>query len=75
MIPDHIRTMAQEVLTEKQFEAFELEQAGWGIMRIARHLTLTKTAVADRIHNAHTKLEKTGVRMDEFGKWYIEEAA
>lgn len=74
-IPAHIRTIAEEVLTEKQFEAFELECAGWGMMRIARYCDISKQSVAARIDGAHRKLGRAGVRQDANGDWYVEEAA
>jgi predicted DNA-binding protein YlxM (UPF0122 family) len=72
-LPPAVREIAERILTEKQREAFELELAGWGMMRIARRLGVTKGAVVDRLHNAHTKLQNAGVKMDEFGRWSVEE--
>jgi DNA-directed RNA polymerase specialized sigma24 family protein len=74
-LPVGVREVVERTLTEKQREAFELELAGWGVMRIARRLGVTKGAIVDRLHNAHTKLSKEGVRMDEFGRWYLERVA
>lgn len=74
-LPTDIRTIAQDVLTAKQFEAFELECAGWGLMRIGRYLDISKQSVAARIDGAHRKLGRAGVRQDVNGDWYVEEAA
>lgn len=67
--------MAERELTRKQLEVFELECAEMGTMTIARRLMLTRSAVRDRLHSAHTKLERAGVRQDANGRYYIEEAA
>ncbi len=72
-LPVNVRDVAERELTSKQLEAWRLHLAGWGMMRIARQLNVTKGAVADRLHNAETKLLNEGVRMDEFGKWTIVE--
>jgi len=74
-LPAHIRTIAEEALTAKQFEAFELEQRGVGMMSIARHLSITKGAAVSRIEGAHLKLRKAGLKMDASGSWFVEEAA
>lgn len=73
MISPELRSVAERVLTPAQLEVFLLEQAGYGLMPIARRLVLTRSAVRDRIHNAHTKLEKHGCRQDANGKWYVDE--
>jgi len=68
------KAIAERVLTEKQLEAFLLEQRGLGMMSIARHLSITKGAAVSRIEGAHLKLRKAGVKMDGSGRWYVEEA-
>jgi len=70
-----IRDLAEDILTAKQFEAFELEQQGYGMMTIARRLSITKGAAVSRVEGAHLKLRKAGVRMDGSGQWFVEEAA
>lgn len=75
-VPVEIRKTAESVLTTKQLEAFELECAGHGTMAIARKLWLTRAAVRDRLHNAHTALLRAGLRQDPTtGEWRREEAA
>jgi DNA-directed RNA polymerase specialized sigma24 family protein len=70
-LPPDVRRTAERSLTTKQREAFELELAGLGTLGIARRLGVTKGAVVDRLHNAHIKLAKEGVRMDEYGRWHL----
>lgn len=74
-LPRDVREIAQDELTEKQFEAFELECAGWGLMRIGRYLDISKQSVAARIDGAHRRLGRAGLRQDVNGNWYLEEAA
>jgi DNA-binding NarL/FixJ family response regulator len=74
-LPHDVRTIAERVLSQKQLEAFHLEVDGLGTMAIARRLLLTRSAVKDRLHNAHTALIKAGVRQNGNGDWYVEEAA
>lgn len=64
-----MKALVKELLTEKQLEAFELEQAGWGTQRMARHLGITKSAAVARLEAAHLKLRKAGVTMDATGRW------
>src|SRR5574343_1762479 len=66
-LPPEILTL----LTPKQLEAFELEQAGWGMLRMARHLGITKAAAVSRLEGAHLKLRKVGITMDSAGQWQI----
>jgi DNA-directed RNA polymerase specialized sigma24 family protein len=73
MIPPAVLVIAERVLTEKQLEAFRLEQAGFGMMRVARHLGISKGAAHERVYNAHKKLRKEGLRMDGSGKWLVDE--
>ena len=75
VIAPEIRDLAERELTPKQLEAFELECAGHGTMAIARRLMVTRSAVKDRLHNAHTALLKAGLRTDGNGNWRMEEAA
>jgi DNA-binding NarL/FixJ family response regulator len=70
-----VREIAERVLTPPQLEAFQLECDGRGTMAIARRLLVTRSAVRDRLHNAHTRLLKEGLRMDDKGEWYREAAA
>jgi DNA-directed RNA polymerase specialized sigma24 family protein len=72
-LPSDVQSIAESVLTEKQREAWELELVGFGMMRIARRLSLSKGAVVARIDGAHRKLRRAGVRQDEFGRWYVDE--
>ena len=74
-IPREVRDLAESVLTEKQMQAFELEQSGLGMMSIARRLGVTKTAAVSRLDAAHLKLSRHGVRQDASGRWYVEEVA
>jgi transcriptional regulator len=67
------REIAERVLTEKQLEAFLLEQRGFGMMAIARRLSITKGAAVSRIDGAHLKLRKAGVTMDGSGMWSVDE--
>ncbi len=71
-LPPDIRRIAEDVLTAKQFEAFELECAGWGLVRIGRQLDISKQAVGGRIDLAHRRLRNAGVRQDASGVWYLE---
>jgi transcriptional regulator len=71
-LPPDVRAIAERVLTPKQLEAWQFEQAGWGMTRIARRLGVTKGAIVSRLDGANLKLRKAGVRMDEFGQWYFE---
>lgn len=73
MLSEPVRQIAERELTEKQLQVFRYECAGWGTMRIARHLSLTRGAVRDRLHNAHTKLEHAGVVQDASGRWFVNE--
>lgn len=72
-LPPGVRQVAERELTSKQLEAWKLHLAGWGMIKIARHLGVTKGAISDRLHNAETKLLNERVRMDEFGQWTISE--
>jgi DNA-binding NarL/FixJ family response regulator len=72
-LPPDVRALAEAELTSKQLEVWRYECDGWGTMRIARHLSLTRSAVRDRLHNAHTRLEHHGVGQDASGKWFVEE--
>lgn len=74
-LPAEVREVAEEILSRSQLEAFRLECDGHGTMTIARRLMLTRSAVRDRLHNAHTRLLKVGLRLDENGNWRREEAA
>lgn len=74
-LPDDVRCIATEVLTEKQLEAFVYECSGIGVQRIARLVGVTKGAISGRLDGAHLKLRKAGVKMDGSGRWYIEDAA
>lgn len=74
-LPPEVRQAAERVLTPAQLEAFEYHVAGWGMMRIARRLGITKGSVQARLENAELKLRKEGVKMDEFGRWHLERAA
>lgn len=74
-MPDNIRVIAKAEMTPKQFEAFELECAGWGLTRISRYLGIARQTVWGRIDGAHRALEHQGVRQDASGNWYLEEAA
>ena len=71
-LPTEVRTVAVDVLTEKQLEAFLYECAGIGPQRIARMVGVTKGAIVARLDGAHLKLYKAGVRQDEFGRWSLE---
>ena len=68
-----VRTIAEKVLTPKQLEYWQYELAGWKPYPIATRLGVTKSAVRDRQHNTHKNLLNAGVRMDEFGRWTVEE--
>lgn len=72
-LPIHIRQIAEEVLTDKQREAFEYELAGLGLQKTAARLGVTRGAVRDRLHGAHLKLHAAGIRLDEFGRWTLEQ--
>jgi len=74
-LPGEVREIAERELSQKQLEAFQLECDGHGTMAIARRLLLTRSAVRDRLHSAHTKLLKAGLCVDANGNWYQEEAA
>lgn len=71
-LPPEVREVAERVLTPKQREAFELELAGWGLQRSADYLNIRRVAVRDRLTGAHKRLLDAGLRMDPFGRWYIE---
>lgn len=71
-ISEDVREVAERLLTIAQLEVFRLECDGVGTMAIARRLGLTRSAVRDRIHNAHTKLERGGAVQDASGKWSME---
>jgi len=75
VMPTDVREIAERVLTEKQLEAFELEQRGYGMSSIGRRLSITKGAAVARIDGAHLKLRKAGVTMDGSGSWFVEKAA
>lgn len=70
-LPPDVRAVAERVLTEAQLEAVELE-CRMGTMPIARLLSISRSAVRDRLHNAHTKLERNGAMQDASGRWYLE---
>lgn len=71
-LPPRVREIAERVLTEKQLEAFRLEQDGLGLRLIARHLDIAKPSVEARIDAAHRKLRRESVRQDGSGNWYLE---
>lgn len=75
-LPAHIRTIAEQVLTEKQLQAFELRFGQrWSHDRIGNYLEIRKQSVMDRLDAAELRLRKVGVRQDANGDWYEEEAA
>lgn len=75
-IPSHIRTIAEEVLTEKQLQAFDLRfEHGWSHDRIGNYLEIRKQSVMDRLDAAELRLRKRHVLQDANGDWYVEEAA
>ncbi len=56
-LPPTFRALCEEVLTPKQLEVIELRSANMGKRRVARHLGISPTAVADRTSAAVTRLE------------------
>jgi hypothetical protein len=71
-LPEDVREMAADTLTEKQLAAFKLELSGLGVRRIAKHLGLATTTAKDRLDRAHTHLLLAGVRQDDVGQWFIQ---
>lgn len=53
-----IRTIAQQVLTEKQLTAYRLHANGISERHIALHLGITRRAVRDRLHEADVKIRR-----------------
>ena len=73
-MPDNIRALAAELLTEAQHEAWTLETRGITQRGISWHLDISRSAVLDRLDAAHRKLRKAGVRQDlATGNYYLEE--
>lgn len=63
-IPAHIRTIAEEVLTEKQLEAWLLWEDDLGYGTIGQKLGLSTSGARNRVHaairNIELALEKQG---------------
>lgn len=57
-IPSHIRTIAEEVLTEKQLVAYRLSVNGMSERDIAIHLRISRRAVRDRLQEADVKIQR-----------------
>ena len=72
-MPSEVQKIAKSVLTAKQYEVFDLETRGWGLLRMARFLEISKSAVVVRLDAAHLKLRKAGIEQDGSGNYSLGE--
>lgn len=66
-----VQQLAEDVLTEKQLQAWKLELAGLSLHEISRHLDLSRAAIKERLDGAYRKLRKSGLTQDGSGAWSL----
>ena len=72
-LPAEVQEIAEQVLTQKQLEAFKLELAGLGTRAIAHSLSASRESIRDRLRAAARRLHDAGVHQDASGHWHIDE--
>lgn len=76
MIDAAIQDLARKVLSDKQFEAWELELAGYTSRRMMWLLGVPRSTILSRLEAAHLNLLNAGIRIDPAtGRYYLEEPA
>lgn len=70
-LPQEIQDLAKSILTQPQLEAFILDLAGDSTYTTAARLGVSRSAVRDRLRNAHAKLSAAGLVQDEDGTFRL----
>ena len=66
-IKDHVRTL----LTDAQYEAWELHTDGHGARAIAHRLDISRASVISRLDAASLRLRRASVYQDASGNWHV----